>query len=428
MRIYADLHLHSRYSAATSDKMNIPEITQYARPKGLNLLGTGDALHPEWLAELRQTLEPIEETGFYRLHDASPNDVCFVTQVEVATMHYLKEKSRRIHHLILLPSLETAEQLADRLSKYGNIRSDGRPLFMMTPAELTEITMKTDSRDLLFPAHAWTPWWSLLGTIGGVDSMEECYEDQVKHIHALETGLSSDPPMNWRVSALDRYTLLSNSDSHSPWPWRMGREANVFDLPRLDYRELVEAIVQKDPERVKMTIEVNPSYGKYHYDGHRNCGVGPLSPEMSSEVGGRCSVCGKKLTRGVVSRLAELADRKEDYEPEGVIPFRYALPLTEILAHVYGMKGEQKLYSGVVWDEYNRLVAKLGSEYKILLELSKEELLKEARADVVDLILKIREGRVKVKAGYDGVYGEIMPGELPAKQKRRGQAPLQDYI
>ena len=259
--------------------------------------------------------------------------------------------------------------------------------------------------------------------------MEECYEDQVKHIHALETGLSSDPPMNWRVSALDRYTLLSNSDSHSPWPWRMGREANVFELPRMEYRELAEAIVQKDPKRVKMTIEVNPAYGKYHYDGHRSCGVGPLTPEESKELGGICSVCGKKLTRGVVSRLAELADRDEDYEPATAIPFKYALPLTEILAHLYGFKGEQKLYSGVVWDEYNRLISKLGSEYQILLELPASELLKEARADIVDLILKIREGRVKVKAGYDGVYGEIMPGEVsPRERKKSGQTPLHDYV
>jgi uncharacterized protein (TIGR00375 family) len=409
--------------------MNIPEITQYARPKGLNLLGTGDALHPEWMKELKETLEPINNSGFYKLHDAPENDVSFITQVEVATMHQYKEKYRRIHHIILLPSLETADQLASQLTKYGNIRSDGRPLFMMTPAELTEITMKTDSRNLLFPAHAWTPWWSLLGTIGGVDGMEECYEDQVKHIHALETGLSSDPPMNWRVSALDKYTLLSNSDSHSPWPWRMGREANVFELPKLEYHELIDAIVQKDPNRLKMTIEVNPAYGKYHYDGHRSCGVGPLTPEESRELGGICSVCGKKLTRGVVSRLAELADRNEDYAPKSAIPFKYALPLTEILAHLYGLKGEQKLYSGVVWDEYNRLISKLGTEYQILLELPANELLKEARADVVDLILKIREGRVKVKAGYDGVYGEIQPGEvLPRERKRRGQTPLQDYV
>ncbi len=409
--------------------MNIPEITQYARPKGLNLLGTGDALHPEWMKELKETLEPINNSGFYRLRGAPEKDVSFVTQVEVATMHPYKEKYRRIHHIILMPSLEIADQLASQLSKYGNIRSDGRPLFMMTPAELTEITMKTDSRNLLFPAHAWTPWWSLLGTIGGVDRMEECYEDQVKHIHALETGLSSDPPMNWRVSALDRYTLLSNSDSHSPWPWRMGREANVFELPRLEYRELMEAIIQKDPNRIKMTIEVNPAYGKYHYDGHRSCGVGPLTPEESRKLGGRCSVCGKKLTRGVVTRLEELADRGEDYEPAGVIPFKYALPLTEILAHLYGLKGEQKLYSGQVWDEYNRLISKLGSEYQILLERPASELLKEARADMVDLILKIREGRVKVKAGYDGVYGEIQPGELPPRErKRHGQTPLQDYV
>ena len=209
----------------------------------------------------------------------------------------------------------------------------------------------------------------------------------------------------------------------------MGREANVFELPRLEYRELIDAITQKDPKRVKMTIEVNPAYGKYHYDGHRSCGVGPLTPEETRELGGRCSVCGKKLTRGVVSRLAELADRGEDYEPKNAIPFQYALPLTEILAHLYGLKGEQKLYSGVVWDEYNRLISKLGSEYHILLELPAGELLKEARADVVDLILKIREGRVKVKAGYDGVYGEIQAGELPPRErKRHGQTPLRDYV
>jgi len=260
VRIYADLHLHSRYSAATSSEMTIPQFARNAKMKGLSLVGTGDALHPLWLRELKNELKESPDGGFYRRREA--NDVFFVPQVEVGTIHEFEGKARRIHHVVLMPTLEVAEDLGDRLSAYGNMASDGRPVLTMSPAELVDIVKSSCNGNFIFPAHAWTPWWSIFGSFSGVDRMEECYEDRASQVHALETGLSSDPAMNWRVSSLDRYSLLSCSDSHSPWPFRIGREASVFDLPEMTLKALTKSIVNRDPNRFLMTIEVNPAYGK----------------------------------------------------------------------------------------------------------------------------------------------------------------------
>jgi len=260
VRIYADLHLHSRYSRATSSEMTIPQIARNARLKGLGLVGTGDALHPLWLRELKDMLVEAQDGGFYTRREAS--DLLFVPQVEVGTIHQLKGRARRIHHVILMPTLEAAEDLGDRLTAYGSLASDGRPILTISPAELVDIVRSSCNESLVFPAHAWTPWWSIFGAFSGVDLMEECYEDRVLQVQALETGLSSDPAMNWRISSLDRCSLLSCSDAHSPWPFRIGREASVFDLPSLTFKELADAIVMGDPRRFLMTIEVNPAYGK----------------------------------------------------------------------------------------------------------------------------------------------------------------------
>lgn len=259
MKLYADLHLHSRFSRATSREMKIEVIARFAEVKGLNLVGTGDALHPEWLSELKQKLNEDPETGFYKVSERE--SVWFVVQTEVATVHRYREKSRRIHHVILLPTLETAEQVADRLSRFGPLESDGRPILETSPAELVEEARRVDRSILVFPAHAWTPWWSIFGAFSGVDTVEEAYEDQSPYVYALETGLSSDPPMNWRVSSLDRFTLVSASDSHSPWPYRLGREACLFEWRKPSYRELVETLRTGDPGKIKLTLEVNPAYG-----------------------------------------------------------------------------------------------------------------------------------------------------------------------
>ncbi|MEM3546587.1 MAG: endonuclease Q family protein [Candidatus Bathyarchaeia archaeon] len=260
VRLYADLHVHSRYSAATSRDMTIEEIDFYATMKGLNIVGTGDALHGSWLKELKSKLTEVDDSGIYK--SKSGGSTLFIVQTEVATIHEYEGKTRRIHHVITMSNLDKAEELREKLRRYGELDTDGRPILSIRPAELVEILLETDRNIVIFPAHAWTPWWGIFGSISGVNKMEECYEDMAKHINALETGLSSDPSMNWRISALDRYTLLSFSDSHSPYPYRLGREATVFNLKEKTYREIAEAIKNKDPTKIVMTVEVNPAYGK----------------------------------------------------------------------------------------------------------------------------------------------------------------------
>lgn len=430
MRIYADLHIHSYYSGATSRNMNLEEIARYAIIKGLGLLGTGDALHPGWFRELSERLEEVDNTGIYKLR-FSESPVRFIFQTEVATVHQYREKARRIHHVILMPSKDVSAQLADRLLTYGDLASDGRPVLTMTPAELVDIVLETEKRCLIFPAHAWTPWWSVFGSFSGVDSLEEAYEDRAKDIHALETGLSSDPPMNWRVSSLDRLTLVSASDAHSPYPFRLGREAVVFELDRLTYDEVTDAIRKKDRKRIVMTVEVPPAYGKYHWSGHRNCNVGPLSPEDARSVGYKCAVCGKKLTKGVDDRVNELADRPPSYVPENSIGFKYAIPLQELIAVSEGvdLESEHKLTSGRIWKEYVRIISILGDEFRVMFEASEEELKSAMNPQLVNLIMAVRQNRIKIIPGFDGVYGRIIFGaEEKAEERKHVSKRLEDFF
>lgn len=271
LRVIADLHVHSKYSRATSLEMDIREITANAELKGLGLVGTGDFTHPDWNIRLKQSLHQVEDKGVFLSRDARPK-VHFVISGEVCTTFVSNNKSRRIHHVILVPSFNIADQINDRLARFGDLRSDGRPTLSMTAAELVEETTSISDQVFIFPAHIWTPWFSLFGAIGGFDSVKECYEDQSTKIRAVETGLSSDPPMNWRLSALDQYAILSNSDSHSPWPWRIGREATVVSLRELSYPELVSAISSRESATIDFTVETDPAYGKYHWSGHRRCG------------------------------------------------------------------------------------------------------------------------------------------------------------
>ncbi|MCS7136187.1 MAG: endonuclease Q family protein [Nitrososphaerota archaeon] len=430
MRVYADLHIHSYYSGATSRSMNLEEIARYATIKGLGLLGTGDALHPGWFKELSERLEEIEDTGIYRLK-LSESPVYFVFQTEVATVHYYKEKARRIHHVILMPSKDVSAQIADRLSTYGDLASDGRPVLTMTPAELVDIVLETENKCLIFPAHAWTPWWSVFGSFSGVDSLEEAYEDRSKDICALETGLSSDPLMNWRVSSLDRLTLISASDAHSPYPFRLGREAVVFELDKLTYEEITNAIRKKDSKKIIMTVEVPPAYGKYHWSGHRNCNVGPIPPEDAKNIGYKCTVCGKKLTKGVEDRVNELADRPPGYVPENSISFRYAIPLQELIAVSEGvdLESEHKLMSGRIWKEYARIVSILGDELRIMFETSEEELKNAMEPQLVNLIMAVRQNRIKIIPGFDGVYGRIIFGtEEKVEERKSVSKRLEDFF
>ena len=426
MKVIADLHVHSKYSGATSTRMNIPEITAFAELKGLNILGTGDVLHPKWRQELRRDLEPVEG-GLYR--PRSGPEIYFIPQVEVATVHEYEGKARRIHHVILMPSLEVAEQLSDELRRFGDIASDGRPVLSIHPAELVEIVMSLDSRNIIFPAHIWTPWWSIFGARSGVDRMEDCYEDQVKHIHAIETGLSSDPPMNWRVSQLSEYTILSFSDAHSPYPYRLGREAVVFELESPSYRNIYEAIVERtEKNHVELTIEVPPAYGKYHWSGHRKCGVGPLPPEEARKLGYRCPVCGRPLTKGVDDRVEELADRPRGYKPEKAQNFIHLLPLQELVALSMGLEAEANLNSKKIWTVYERLVNRFGSEFKVLLDADVAEIAEEAGPELARVIERMRSGAIKVVPGYDGVYGKLVLSEDEAQPEKKSYTRLEDYL
>jgi len=415
MHVAADLLLHSRYSRGSSDEMTLEFLERCAEVKGLQVIGTGDFTHPLWLKELREKL--VEEDGLYRLKKGR-SSAKFVVQGEVCTVFDYEGRSRRIHHVILASSLEAAELIAEELKKHGSLEVDGRPTLKMNGAELVEAVLSADKEALVIPAHAWTPWFSLFGARGGVDRIEECYGDKVNCIYALETGLSSDPEMNWRWSALDRFALVSNSDSHSPWPWRLGREANIFDLKELSYRELVNAIKSKDPAKFVMTIEVDPSYGKYHWSGHRRCGVA-MPPEESRKRGGVCPVCGRKLTKGVAERLEELADRPPGFKPEGRTPFVRILPLCEIIATALGKKTESR----EVWEFYSAAIKKLGPELDILLRVPGSMLREALPPLAAELIVRMREGRVKVRPGFDGVYGQLIIEERSGGGQRR----LEDF-
>ena len=323
---------------------------------------------------------------------------------EVCTVFTHKGDTKKIHHVILTPNLETAVQINERLAKYGNLTVDGRPTLSMSASQLVEEVMEVSDMNVVIPAHAWTPWFSLFGAFSGFDRVEDCYQDMTKHIFAVETGLSSDPPMNWRLSTLDRFTLVSNSDSHSPWPWRIGREANVFELEHLTYKEVVDAIRNNNSEQFKFTIETNPAYGKYHWTGHRNCNVS-LSPQEAIKLGNRCPVCRRKLTKGVEQRVEELADRPTGFRPEGTPGYMRLLPLSEIIKTVLDVT-----YPGArgVWSVYNRLVEEFGDEYTVLIDASQEAMSKVVDAGIAEAVVRVREEKIEVLPGYDGLYGRLL--------------------
>ena len=393
--------------------MSIKEIARFAKIKGLNIVGTGDFTHPKWLKEMRETLLPESNTGLYQVAGNPGLTVRFMVTTEVSTIFNFKNEIKKIHHVILTPNIETAVQINDRLAKYGNLTVDGRPTLDMEAPHLVEEVIEVSKENMLFPAHAWTPWFSVFGAFSGFDQIEECYQDMTKHIHALETGLSSDPPMNWRLSRLDKFTLVSNSDSHSFWPWRIGREANVFELEKVSYHEVVDAIRLKDQTRFKFTIETNPAYGKYHWTGHRNCNVS-LSPQEATKLGNVCPVCRRKLTKGVEQRVEELADRPAGFRPGNAIGFVHLLPLSEIIATVLNVNSPS---AHKVWNTYNLLIDKFGDEYTVLIDASKDALTKIVDEKIADTIVRVRTGSVKVIPGYDGVYGKLLLNSDNAPEK-----------
>jgi uncharacterized protein (TIGR00375 family) len=416
----ADLHIHSRFSRATSRDCDAPHLDWWARRKGIRLLGTGDFTHPAWRAELKEQLVPTGD-GVYalredlRLSGEVPGEMPhFVVTGEISSIYKRDGKTRKVHNLILLPSLEAADELSARLEAIGNVRSDGRPILGLDSQDLLELTLETCPAAELIPAHIWTPHFAMFGAFSGFDTIEACFGSLAPHIHAVETGLSSVPPMNWRVSQLERLTLVSNSDAHSPA--KLGREANLLDTG-LSYPELIQAI--RTGEGFWGTIEFFPEEGKYHLDGHRNCGV-CLTPAETLERDGICPVCGKKLTIGVEHRVEALADRPAGFRPDGAKPFESMAPLPEIIAASTGVSAASKR----TLECYEKMIHALGPEFHILREVPIEDLRRTAGPCVAEGIRRLRLGQVERRAGFDGEYGVISlltPSEI---QHLSGQTSL----
>jgi len=393
--------------------MDLASLFEWAKYKGIDVLGTGDFTHPQWFSEMKSKLKPSETSP--GLYEYGSGGAKFLLSSEISSIYSQGGKCRRIHNIVFAPSLEVVAQIIDELTRKGaNLKADGRPIVGLHAPEIVELVMGISRDCEVVPAHAWTPHFSVFGSESGFDSVEECFGDTAKYIHALETGLSSDPPMNWRLSALDKYTLISNSDCHSAA--KIGREANVFELPpeKVSYFEIIDAIRKKDKKRFKMTYEFFPEEGKYHVDGHRNCNV-RMTPEEAMKHKNICPVCRKPLTIGVLHRVAELADRPEGFVPENSIPFEHLVPLREIIAKVMG-KGEAT--KGVA-EEYFKIIKAFGNEFNAL-HAERSELVKNANEKIADAIARVNAGRIKVIPGYDGEYGIVdVTGEEYEKMKGR---------
>ena len=392
MKVVADLQIHSRFSRATSPSINLASLEKYARLKGLNLLGTGDFTHPKWLAELKNELR---EDGSGIL--TSSTGFKFVLQGEISNIYTQDGKGRRIHTLLLARNFEVVDQINKELLKKGRLDYDGRPIFGFSCIELVEMMKEIDDDIEIIPAHAWTPYFGIFGSMTGFDSVEECFKEKSKHIYAIETGLSSDPSNNWRISSLDKYTLVSSSDAHSFWPWRLGRECNIFDI-EWNYDNLLDAIRKR--KGFVETIEMWPHEGKYHYSGHRACKV-VLSPKESLKLNDICPVCRKKLTVGVAERIEELADRPEGFVPKHAIPFRNLIPLSEVIAGTIGDRVESKK----VWGEYYKLINEFGNEFNVVMGTDESSLKKITTEKIAENIIRNRNQKIPFKPGYDGVYG-----------------------
>lgn len=412
MNVTADLHLHSRYSRACSKDITLQNLEKYARLKGLTLLGTGDFQHPKWLPELKRELTDngkgvlLTKTGYP-----------FVLQTELSLIYSQDGKGRRVHNVVLAPNFAVADQIVEYLSSKGRIDYDGRPIFNIPCDKFVEDMKKISHEIEIIPAHAWTPWFSVFGSMSGFNSLQECFKDQTKHIHAIETGLSSDPGMNWRLSQLDNVALISSSDSHSAYPWRIGREATVFNMKELSYAELIKAIKENN---IVETIEFYPEEGKYHYDGHRDCGTS-LSPKESLAMKKICPGCKKQMTIGVASRVEELADRKEG-KPTSARPYRNLIPLSEIISHVIG----SPIASKKVWEQYFKLVGAFGNELTVL-SAKATEIAKHVDQKIANAIEQA--SKAKWKPGYDGVYGiPLFEGAEHKEEKPKiKQADLASY-
>lgn len=417
MKIFADLQIHSRFSRATSPSITLVNLEKYAKLKGINLLGTGDFTHPKWLAELKSELK---EDGSGIL--TSKSGFKFVLQGEISNIYTQDGKGRKIHNLLLARNFEIVEQINNALLKKGRLDYDGRPIFGFSCIELVEM-MRDISDDIeIIPAHAWTPYFGIFGSMSGFDSVEECFKDQAKHIYAIETGLSSDPSMNWRLSSLDKYTLLSSSDAHSFWPWRLGRECNVFEFDEdYTYDDVLDAIRKR--KNFVETIEMWPHEGKYHYTGHRNCSI-VLSPKEALELNNICPKCRTKLTVGVAQRVEMLADREEGFVPTIAVPFRNLIPLSEVIAGTI----KESVESKKVWEEYHKLINAFGNEFEVLLNSDENKLKKITSEKIAENIIKNLHQKISFKPGYDGVYGVPIFDEEDLKEYKEERNKFQAKI
>ncbi len=425
MPFFADLHIHSHYSRATARDLNLESLHYWAQLKGLEVVGTGDFTHPLWVEEMREKLIPAEE-GLFQLKpelartiDATVPESCrgpvrFILSCEISNIYKKGDKTRKNHNVILMPTLDGVEQFNRRLAAIGNVVSDGRPILGLDARNLLEIMLEIDPQGIFIPAHIWTPWFSLLGSKSGFDSIEECFEDLSHNIFALETGLSSDPPMNWRVSNLDGRTLVSNSDAHSPS--KLAREANIFDT-ELSFSAMRHAL--QTGESFIGTIEFFPEEGKYHLDGHRKCGI-IFEPGQSLSHDCLCPECGKPLTLGVLHRVEALADRNEKDLPERTHQFFSLVPLTEILSNILSVGPTSKK----VKTAYMETLTALGPELGILKELDESQL-GEAPVPLLDeAVRRMRSGDIVLKGGYDGEFGTVAIFDPKEREKLLGQRTL----
>jgi uncharacterized protein (TIGR00375 family) len=419
MKFIADFHIHSKYSRAVSQKMNLEELDRWAAQKGILIMGTGDFTHPKWFSEIQEKLEPAEEGLFklkkeYKLPTLSGKfaETRFILSVEISSIYSQGGKVRRVHNIIILPDFASVEKLNNYLNLIGNLASDGRPILGLSSKELLKIVLNISSKALFIPAHIWTPWFSMFGSMSGFDSMEECFGEYSKYILAIETGLSSDPPMNWRIEELDQVAIVSNSDSHSVE--RIGREANVFETD-LSYDGILAALknsapknifednfLKVNPPKILETIEFFPEEGKYHYDGHRSCGV-LLSPQESKKFKNICPKCGRPLTIGVMNRVESLAGRPENFFDPKRPPFKKLVTLDEIIADALGVGKTTKS----VLKFYNDLILNFGNEIQILLEAPISEIKLVSNDLIAEGIKRVREGKLNIVPGYDGEYGKI---------------------
>lgn len=413
MRQILDLHIHSRYSRACSPQLTLENIERTCRQKGIDIIATGDFTYPAWFEAIKKELaETAPGSGLYKLKSAPDDKIKFILSTEVALIYKDKDKCRRLHLVIHAPNLAAAEILNKQLDKKYNIRSDGRPILGISAPELVRMLLKIDQKFLIYPAHIWTPWFSVFGSKSGFDTLKECFKEQTKHIYAYETGLSSDPGMNWRLSTLDKLTLLSNSDAHSLG--NIGREANIMEISVATYQAIYDNI--KNHSGLSMTIEFYPEEGMYHFDGHRDCKFS-CDPATSQRLKNICPVCHKPLIIGVLNRVEELADRPLGFRPKNAAGFKKLVELDKIIAEALSIKNRQSL---AVQKEYRRLINLFGPEMEILLNLDLDKNKKEIDFRIIEGLRRVRQGELLIKPGFDGQYGEINifpEGQGPGRQK-----------